>query len=86
MTADDWKDGDPVQPGGAHSHGELVSYEDALARDMARRAAWRQRPDVVDWLAHKEWAARAREADKAARRGRVEVYGPPNPYKPHRRG
>lgn len=86
MTDDDWKAGDPLRPGGAHSRGELLSYEEALARDMARRAAWRERPDVKDWLAREARAARELAEEKAARRGRVEAYGPPNPYKPHRRG
>lgn len=85
MSADDWKDGDPLRTGGAHSHGDLLSYEEALRLEMARREAWRQRPDVVDWLARRERAARAREAEKMA--GKPQGFiGPPNPYKGHRRG
>ncbi|MEX2431073.1 MAG: hypothetical protein WD645_04050 [Dehalococcoidia bacterium] len=53
---------------------------EALAREMAQRREWAQRPDTVAWEQLQVWKREQREREKAKRQRPAEMVGPPNPY------
>lgn len=79
---------DPARKGGrgAHDSTQLdLTYAEALADAMQRRATEAKLPGNIAYEEMREYRYRRRKEGRLAERGIVEEYGPPNPYKPHRR-
>ena len=82
---EDWKPGGPVRPGRSHQIGNAVPFAEAtrLAVAFARETA--ALPSNVEYQQMKLFRAEQRQREK--HRGKPEgLIGPPNPYKPHRKG
>jgi len=77
--------GDPLKPGGAHRHPGAVTAEEALQRHLEFIAEYRARPDVIEREAMMATSLERKKQNRLRERGKAEVYGPPNPYKPHRK-
>lgn len=81
MTSNGW-DGS-----GGHRYRSEMSVEEATKAALARNREWAQQPEVIEQKALRAEGER-RRAQMAAKRKDQEalLIGPPNPFKPHRRG
>ncbi len=58
---------------GAHAHGAATPLEEYLARELARRAEWAARPDVIEREAIKARGEAERAAERLAKRKRRKI-------------
>lgn len=82
---EDWKPGDPVRPGRSHQIAETVPFAEATRRAMEFARATAALPGNVEYRQLRLFGREQRQREKeAAKPG--GLIGPPNPYKPHRKG
>ncbi len=64
-----------------HGRANEISCQEALEIEVARRKSWVARPDVIEWKQRRQVAGEMRAREKAAKRKKPELIGPPNPFR-----
>ncbi len=78
--------GGTTYPCGVSGADRLAPMEEYTRQEVARRREWEERPENVEARARAVVDRERAERTRVGKDGKPGLIGPPNPYKPHRKG